>query len=173
MKNTNMKNGLHTLFLDELADMYSAEQQLTKALPKLARAAHSDQLREAFESHLEETENHVNRLKKVFESLNETPKGKKCKGIEGIIEEGKEILGEHEKGEELDAALIAAAQKAEHYEIASYGCLCTWADQMGHARAHELLGENLTEEKTADEKLTEIAMSRANAEAEQPRRAAM
>jgi ferritin-like metal-binding protein YciE len=165
-----MKNGLHELFLDELADMYSAEQQLTKALPKLAKAAQSDELREAFEMHLEETENHVSRLEQVFESLDETPKKKKCKGIEGILDEGKEIMTEHKKGEELDAALISAAQKTEHYEIASYGCLCTWAEQMGHDRALNLLKENLNEEKAADEKLTEIAKSSANLEAEHAER---
>lgn len=165
-----MKNGLHELFLDELADMYSAEQQLTKALPKLAKAAQSDELREAFEMHLEETENHVSRLEQVFESLNETPKKKKCKGIEGILGEGKEIMSEHKQSEELDAALISAAQKTEHYEIASYGCLCTWAEQMGHDTALNLLKENLTEEKAADEKLTEIAKSSANLEAEHAER---
>jgi ferritin-like metal-binding protein YciE len=165
-----MKNGLHELFLDELADMYSAEQQLTKALPKLAKAAHSEELREAFEMHLEETENHVSRLEQVFESLDETPKKMKCKGIEGILDEGKEIMAQHKSSEELDAALISAAQKTEHYEIASYGCLCTWAEQMGHNQAFNLLKENLVEEKAADEKLTEIAKSSANVEAEHAER---
>ena len=165
-----MKNGLHELFLDELADIYGAEQQLTKALPKLAKAAQSDELREAFEMHLEETQNHVSRLEQVFESLDETPKKKKCKGIEGILGEGKDVMAEHKKSEELDAALISAAQKTEHYEIASYGCLCTWAEQMGHDRALNLLKENLMEEKAADEKLTEIAKSSANLEAEHAER---
>jgi ferritin-like metal-binding protein YciE len=161
-----MKNGLHELFLEELADMYSAEQQLMKALPKLAKAAQSDELREAFEAHLEETETHISRLEQAFESLDQTPKKKKCKGIEGILDEGKEMMSGHKKSAELDAALISAAQKSEHYEIASYGCLCTWAEQMGHATALELLKENLGEEKEADEKLTEIAKSIANLEAE-------
>jgi ferritin-like metal-binding protein YciE len=161
-----MNNKLHELFLDELADIYHAEHQLTKALPKLAKAAHSDRLRDALESHRDETEKHVSRLEQVFATLDESPKRKKCKGIEGILEEGKEIMSEHRKSEELDAALIAAAQKTEHYEIASYGCLCTWAAQMGHEEAHGLLSETLAEEKAADEKLTEIAKSSANLTAE-------
>src|SRR5512142_586492 len=111
-----MKNGLHELFLDELADMYNAEQQLTKALPKMAKAAQNEELREAIEEHLEQTETHVSRLNQVFESLDESPKRKKCKGMEGIIDEGKEVMSEHKKGEEIDAALISAAQRVEHYE---------------------------------------------------------
>ena len=157
-----MKNGLHELFLEELADVYNAEQQLTKALPKLAKAAQNEDLREAFESHLEETENHVSRLEQVFESLDESPKRKKCKGMEGIIKEGQEVLSEHKQSDELDAALIAAAQKTEHYEIATYGCLCTWAQEMGHDKAVDLLKETLEEEKAADVKLTGIAKSSSN-----------
>ncbi len=162
-----MKNGLHELFLEELADVYNAEQQLTKALPKLAKAAHNDQLKEALESHLEETENQVSRLEQVFESLGESPKRKKCKGMEGIIKEGQEVMSEHRDSSELDAALISAAQKTEHYEIATYGCLCTWAEEMGHDKALDLLQETLREEKAADEKLTGIAKSTANPEAEE------
>ena len=162
-----MNNGLHVLFLDELADIYNAEQQLVKALPKLAKAAQNESLREAFESHLAETENHVNRLERVFESLDESPKRKKCKAMEGLLEEGKEVMTDHKGSEELDAALICAAQKTEHYEIASYGCLCTWAEQMGHKEALNLLRQNIEEEKAADEKLTEIAEATANAEAEE------
>jgi ferritin-like metal-binding protein YciE len=161
-----MDNELHKLFLDELADMLHAEKQLTKALPKLAEAAESNELREAFEAHLEETETHITRLEQVFESLGETPKAKKCPAMEGIIKEGKEVLDEYEDSAALDAAIIAAAQKAEHYEIASYGCLCTWAESMGHDDALELLQQTLDEEKAADEKLTVIATSWANAEAE-------
>ena len=161
-----MKNGLHALFLEELADVYNAEQQLTKALPKMAKAAHDEKLRQAIEEHLEETENQVSRLDQVFESLDESPKRKKCKGMEGIIDEGNEILTEHKKGEELDAGLISAAQRVEHYEIAAYGCLCTWAEQMGHDEALKLLKETLSEEKAADEKLTELAKSSANVHAE-------
>jgi ferritin-like metal-binding protein YciE len=163
---TFMKNGLHELFMDELADMYDAEQQLIKALPKLVKAAQNDELRDAFEMHLKETENHVNRLEKVFELLDQSPKRKKCEGMKGVVDEGKEMLDEHKGSEESDAALICAAQKTEHYEIASYGCLCTWAEQMGHDEALDLLKENLAEEKAADEKLTEIAKSSANPAAE-------
>ena len=161
-----MKNGLHKLFLNELMDMYHAEQQLVKALPKLAKKAGAQELREAFEAHLRETENHVARLEHVFDSLGESPKKKRCKGMEGIIEEGKEMLEDHLDSEALDAALVAAAQKAEHYEIASYGCLCTWAKLMDHQQALGLLKENLSEEKDADQKLTEIAESIANLEAQ-------
>jgi ferritin-like metal-binding protein YciE len=162
---TVMNNGLHELFLEELADMYDAEQQLVKALPKLAKAAKGSQLRKAFESHLKETENHVERLKEVFESLDEKPKKKACKGLSGIIKEGEEMLEDHKGAEEGDAALICAAQKAEHYEIASYGCLSAWAEQMGHEEAVDILEEILAEEKEADEKLTQIAKSSANPQA--------
>ena len=157
-----MKNGLHALFMEELADMYDAEQQLLKALPALAKSAQKGELKKAFEAHLKETENHVSRLEKVFESLDAKPKKKACKGVQGIIKEGKEAIEEHEGSEEGDAALICAAQKTEHYEIATYGCLCAWADQMGHEKALDLLEENLAEEKAADEKLTKIAKSSAN-----------
>ena len=162
-----MNNGLHRLFLEELADIYHAERQLVKALPKLARSAEHEDLREAFESHCRQTENHVSRVEQVFESLGESPRRRRCKGMAGVIDEGKETLDENKGSEALDAALIAAAQKAEHYEIASYGCLCTWAELMGHQQALRLLQENLAEEKEADEKLTEIARSTANVDAQQ------
>jgi ferritin-like metal-binding protein YciE len=162
-----MKNGLHALFLEELADVYNAEQQLTKALPQLAKAAQNDQLRHAFESHLEETETHVSRLEQIFESLEESPKKRKCKGMEGIIKEGKDVMSEHKQSSETDAALISAAQKTEHYEIATYGCLCTWAEEMGHDKALDLLKETLNEEKAADEKLTGIARASSNSSAEE------
>jgi ferritin-like metal-binding protein YciE len=162
-----MSNDLHELFLDELADIYNAEQQLTKALPKLAKTAKNDELREAFEQHLEETENHVSRLDRIFESLGETMKRKKCKGMEGLIEEGEEVISEHKNTDALDAGLIISAQKVEHYEIAAYGSLCSWAEQMGHNDALELLRQTLAEEKAADEKLTGIAESVANTQAEQ------
>jgi len=162
-----MNNDLHELFLDELADVYNAEQQLTKALPKLAKTAKNDQLREAFEQHLQETENHVSRLDQVFESLGESMKKKKCKGMEGLIEEGEEVVSEQKNSNALDAGLIISAQKVEHYEIAAYGSLCSWAEQMGHNDALELLRQTLEEEKAADEKLTEIAESAANTQAEQ------
>ena len=161
-----MKNGLHELFLAELCDIYDAEQQLVKTLPKLAKAAHNAELREAIESHLDETKNQITRLEEVFQSLDKSPKRKKCKAMAGLIEEGKEVLSDHKDGDELDAAVICAAQKTEHYEIASYGCLCTWAEQMGHREALSLLKENLAEEKEADVTLTEIARASANLEAE-------
>jgi ferritin-like metal-binding protein YciE len=162
-----MSNDLHELFLDELADIYNAEQQLTKALPKLAKTAKNDELREAFEQHLEETENHVSRLDQVFESLGESMKRKKCKGMEGLIEEGEEVISDQKNSDALDAGLIISAQKVEHYEIAAYGSLCSWAEQMGHNDALELLRQTLEEEKAADEKLTGIAESVANTQAEQ------
>jgi ferritin-like metal-binding protein YciE len=157
-----MNNGLHELFLEELADMYDAEQQLVKALPKLAKSAKRSELKSAFESHLEETENHVKRLEEVFKSVDAKPKKKACKGLSGILKEGEEMLEEHKGSEEGDAALICAAQKTEHYEIASYGCLSAWAEQMGHEEAVEILDEILAEEKAADEKLTQIATASAN-----------
>ena len=158
---------LHELFLDALADIYNAEQQLTKALPKLAKAAEADELREAFETHLQETEGQISRLEQVAEVLGESLKRKTCKGMKGLIEEGNEMMTEKKGSSALDAALIDAAQKVEHYEIASYGTLCAWAKQMGHNEALELLHETLEEERTTDEKLTQLAESRANVEAEQ------
>jgi ferritin-like metal-binding protein YciE len=162
-----MDNDLHQLFLDELADIYNSEQQLTKALPKMAKTAKNDELREAFQQHLEETENHISRLEQVFESLGESMKRKKCKGMEGLVEEGEEVISEHKNTTALDAGLIISAQKVEHYEIAAYGSLCSWAEQMGHDDALDLLKETLDEEKMADEKLTEIAENIANTQAEQ------
>lgn len=166
-ESNNMNNDLHELFLDELADVYNAEQQLTKALPKLAKTAKNNELREAFQQHLEETENHITRLDQVFESLSESMKRKKCKGMEGLIEEGEEVISEQKNSNALDAGLIISAQKVEHYEIAAYGSLCSWAEQMGHNDALELLRETLEEEKAADEKLTEIAETVANTQAEE------
>jgi ferritin-like metal-binding protein YciE len=162
-----MNNDLHELFLSELADIYNAEQQLTKALPKMAKAAKNDELREAFQEHLEQTENHISRLDQVFESLGESMKRKKCKGMEGLIEEGEEVISEQKDSNALDAGLIISAQKAEHYEIAAYGSLCSWAEQMSHNDALELLKETLEEVKTTDEKLTELAESLANVQAEE------
>ena len=161
-----MSNELHELFLDELADIYNAEQQLTKALPKLAKAAKSSELRQAFEAHFEETRNHIQRLEQVAESVGGSIKRKKCQGMEGLIEEGEEMLEEKEDSDALDAALILAAQKVEHYEIAAYGGLRAWAEQMGHSEAIDLLQETLEEEKSADQKLNQIAESSANLEAE-------
>jgi ferritin-like metal-binding protein YciE len=161
-----MDNDLHELFLDELADVYNAEQQLIKALPKMAKNAGSDELREALESHLEETREHASRLEEVAKSLDESLKRKTCAAMKGLIEEANDILSEQKNSSALDAAIIAAGQKVEHYEIASYGTLVTWAEQMGHEDAVNLLQETLDEEKEADKKLTSIAESSANQKAQ-------
>jgi ferritin-like metal-binding protein YciE len=158
-------NNLNEIFLEELADIYDAEKQLIKALPKLAKSATSSELREAFESHLEETETHVERLDKVFELLDEKPKRKTCAAMKGLIEEGEEITKEKEKNATKDAGLICAAQKVEHYEIAAYGCLCAWAQTLEENDALELLQQNMEEEEAADEKLTEVAETSVNQEA--------
>jgi ferritin-like metal-binding protein YciE len=156
---------LHDAFLDELRDSYDAEKQLIKALPKMARAAENDTLRTAFQTHLKETQGHAQRLEQVFQSLGEKPRGKHCDGMEGIIEEGKSILEEDLEGTALDACLIAAAQRAEHYEMAAYGTLVAWAKAMGHNEAVGLLESILEEEKATDEKLTQIAESGVNEDA--------
>jgi ferritin-like metal-binding protein YciE len=153
-------SALRETFLDELADVFDAEKQLLKALPKMAKAAQHEELREAFESHLEETQGHVERLEQVFEIFGEPAKGKKCKAMQGLVEEGSELIEE----EEGDAALICAAQKVEHYEIASYGTLATWARLLQQEDAADLLEETLEEEKAADEKLTGLAENNINAE---------
>jgi ferritin-like metal-binding protein YciE len=158
---------LHDAFLDELRDAYDAEKQLIKALPKMAKAAESDELRTAFETHLEETQGHAERLEQVFASLEEKVRGKHCDGMAGIIEEGRSVMGEEFEGTTLDACLIAAAQRAEHYEMAAYGTLVSWAKAMGHQEAAGLLEEILEEEKATDEKLTQIAESGINQEAAQ------
>jgi ferritin-like metal-binding protein YciE len=159
------QKSLHDMFIDELRDAYDAEKQLTKALPKLARAAVSDELRGAFESHLKETQGHVTRLEQVFASLEEKPRGKHCDGIAGIIEEGKSVMEEDIQESAIDACLIAAGQRAEHYEIAAYGSLVAWARAMDHTEAADLLEETLEEEKAADEKLTTLAEGGINEEA--------
>jgi ferritin-like metal-binding protein YciE len=147
----------HDAFIDELRDTYDAERQLTKALAKLAKAATSPDLREAFETHLEETKGQIERLEEVFEGLEEKVRGKHCEGIAGIIEEGKALMEEDFDDATLDAGLIAAGQRAEHYEIAAYGTLVAWAKTMGHTDAAALLQENLDEEKAANAKLSELA----------------
>ena len=156
---------LHDAFIDELRDTYDAEKQLTKALPKLAKAATSPELRSAFETHLEETRGHIERLEQVFESIDEKPRGKHCDGIAGIIEEGKSIMGEEFDEATMDACLIAAGQRAEHYEMAAYGTLVAWARGMGHEEAANLLQETLDEEKATDEKLSALAEGGINQEA--------
>ena len=148
---------LQELFVEELRDVYDAEKQLTKALPKMAKAVESDELRTAFEEHLDITRMQVNRLEEVFKSLGLAARGKTCDGMKGLIEEGSGHIEELEEGATLDAALIGAAQKVEHYEIATYGTLAKWADLLGHQDAKDLLGQTLEEEKEADEKLTGIA----------------
>jgi ferritin-like metal-binding protein YciE len=148
---------LHDAFLDELRDAYDAEKQLTNALPKMAAAASATALRTAFTDHLEETKGHVTRLEQVFGSLGEKPRGKHCDGVAGIIEEGKAIMEMPLDADAMDAALIAGAQRAEHYEMAAYGTLVAWARAMGHREASGLLQQTLDEEKAADEKLTAIA----------------
>jgi ferritin-like metal-binding protein YciE len=153
---------LHDAFIDELRDTYDAEKQLTKALPKLAKAATNPQLRQAFEAHLEETRGQIERLDQVFESLDEKPRGKHCDGMAGIIEEGKSIMGEEFDDDTMDACLIAAGQRAEHYEMAAYGTLIAWAEAMGHTEALRLLQQNLNEEKAADKKLSGLAESGIN-----------
>jgi ferritin-like metal-binding protein YciE len=148
---------LHAAFIDELRDTYDAEKQLIKALPKMARAASSDALRDAFESHLEETRGQVDRLEQVFASLDEKVRGKHCDGIAGIIEEGQAILEDEFEDDTMDACLIAAGQRAEHYEMAAYGTLVAWAQALGHSEAADLLEQTLDEEKAADEKLSGLA----------------
>jgi ferritin-like metal-binding protein YciE len=153
---------MQDLLKNELRDLYSAERQLIKALPRLAKAATSDTLREAFENHLEETRGHAERLEEICAQLGIRPGGKKCKGMEGLIEEGKEILEEDAEDAVRDAALIAAAQKVEHYEMAGYGCAITYAEMLGEEDAVEMLKEILEEEKAADENLTGIAEGEVN-----------
>jgi ferritin-like metal-binding protein YciE len=165
LEGQRMNSDLHQLFLDELADLLNAETQLTKALPRIARAAQSEELREAITSHLEETEGQVERLKRVFESVDGKVTSKTCKAMKGLLEEGAELIEELEAKSSLDAGIIAAAQKVEHYEIASYGSVRAWAEEMGHSEAVELLTETLEEEAAADQKLTEIAQSIANEKA--------
>ncbi len=148
---------LHDAFIEELRDTYNAEKQLTKALPRLAKAAVSPQLRRAFEAHLAETQKQITRLEQVFGSIGEKPRGKHCDGIAGIIEEGKAIMKEDMDDATMDACLIAAGQRAEHYEMAAYGTLVAWAEVMGHEDAARLLQQTLDEEKAADKKLSALA----------------
>lgn len=150
----------HELFLDELRDLYSAEKQITKALPKLIRAASNAELGRALRSHLDETHAQIERLERVFDDLDESPNGKKCKGMAGLLEEGDEHVKEVPPGARRDAVIIAGAQRVEHYEISGYGTARAWAEQMKHDLAVTLLGQTLDEEAAADEKLTKIALGR-------------
>ncbi len=159
-------NALHDLFVNELRDVYDAEKQIVKALPRVARSASSEDLRNALEEHLEETRGQVERLEQVFEQLEMRPRGKHCTGMEGILEEGKELIETGTKGDVLDAGLIAAAQRVEHYEISVYGTLASWARQLGHSDMARLLEETLEEEKNADQKLSALAESSTNPSAQ-------
>jgi ferritin-like metal-binding protein YciE len=152
-----LENRLRHLYIDELKDLYSAENQLVKALPKMAKAATSPDLKAGFEEHLEQTRGHVARLETIFKGLDESPKGKKCKGMEGLITEGSEMIDEDPEPEELDAGLISAAQRVEHYEMAGYGCVATYANLLGEDEAVRLLRETLDEEKETDKKLTKLS----------------
>src|SRR3569623_162368 len=154
---------LEDLFIHELKDIYNAKKQILKALPKMAKAASSRKLRDGFQKHLKQTEGHVKRLEQVFEGLGKTPRGTKCLAMEGIIEEGKEVMKEDFEDESvMDAALIAAAQRVEHYEIAAYGTVRSMAALLGHNEAEELLQQTLDEEKETDQKLSELAESEIN-----------
>ena len=158
-------NSLHDLYVVELKDLYNGEQQIIKALPKMAEAASSSELRTAFEHHLEQTREHLRRLEQIFQNLDESPKGQTCVGLEGIIEEGEDLMDEDAPETVCDAALIASAQRVEHYEIAGYGTVRTYARQLGYNDAAELLQRTLDEEGETDKKLTTIAESRVNVEA--------
>ena len=160
-----MEGGLHEAFVDELRDTYDAEKQLLKALPRMAKAASSEQLRTAFLDHAEETRGQVARLEQVFASVGEKARGKHCDGIAGIIEEGRAVMEEELDPATLDACLIASAQRSEHYEMAAYGTLAAWAKVMGHSEAAELLNATLEEEKATDEKLNELAEGGINQQA--------
>ena len=156
---------LNDLFLDTLKDMYFAEKHILKALPKMAKAAHSSQLRAAFEKHEGETEDHVKRLEKIFDLMDKPARGKTCEAIQGILDEGKEIMDEYKGTEALDAGMLAAAQAVEHYEIARYGTMKAWATKLGMKEAVRLLDETLQEEHKTDEALTSLALADVNSEA--------
>jgi len=150
-------NTLEDLFFHELQDLYDAENQIAKSLPKMAKSASSPELKRAFENHAEETKTQIERLTQIFELLGKPAKGKKCEAMKGLLAEGQELMSENAEPEVLDAGLIASAQKVEHYEIAGYGTVRTWAQVLGHPEAAELLDQTLDEESAADEKLTGIA----------------
>jgi ferritin-like metal-binding protein YciE len=155
-------NSLQDLMVEELRDMYHAENQLVKALPKMAEAASTPALKQAFEHHLEQTENQVNRIEEIFEQLGGDPKGKRCKGMEGIITEGAEVIDQEGPDAVIDAALIAAAQRVEHYEIAAYGCILSYANLLGLGDVAKLVEQSLEEEEAADQLLSELAETEVN-----------
>ncbi len=154
--------GLNELFEDTLRDVYYAEKQIYKALPKMIKAATHAELKAGFEKHREETQGQIERLEKVFEMIEQPARGKKCPAIDGILEEGSELIEEHDRGPGLDAALAGAAQAVEHYEIARYGTMCCWAEALGMNDVSEILGETLNEEETTDETLSKLAISTLN-----------
>ncbi len=164
-KSATPKNGLQQMFEDQLKDIYWAEKALTKALPKMISKATSQELIDALTEHLEITEDQVTRVEEVFSAIGKKPEAKKCEAMEGLIKEGTEIMESAEEGSALDAGIICAAQKVEHYEIATYGTLVAWAQQLGLQEAADLLEETLNEEKEADTTLTEVAESCINADA--------
>lgn len=155
-------DSLEKLFLEELKDVYNAEKQILRALPRMAKAAESPQLAQAFTQHLGETKGQVQRLERIFKELGQTARGKKCKGMEGLLEEGKEVLEEEGEPAVIDAALIASAQRVEHYEIAAYGCLRAYASLLGYSEAERLLQQTLKEEEAADQKLSRLSESGIN-----------
>jgi ferritin-like metal-binding protein YciE len=155
-------DSLEKLFIEELKDVYNAEKQILRALPRMAKAAESPDLAQAFTKHLRETEGQVQRLERIFKELGQAARGKKCKGMEGLLEEGKEVLEEEGEPAVIDAALIASAQRVEHYEIAAYGCLRTYAELLGYTQAEQLLQQTLDEEEAADKKLTQLGESGIN-----------
>jgi ferritin-like metal-binding protein YciE len=157
---------LQDLYIHELKDIYNAEKQITKALPKLIKKAKSPELKQSFEEHLQQTEGQINRLEEIFQRLDESTTGPKCQGMEGLLKEGDELLKEDATPEVLDAGIIVAAQKVEHYEIAAYGSLCTFAESLGFDEDLELLKQTIEEEKMADEKLTELAEAGVNEESQ-------
>jgi ferritin-like metal-binding protein YciE len=159
-------NTLEDLYVDLLKDLYSAEKQLVRALPKMAKNAQSSDLQRAFQEHLKQTERQAERIERIFTEMGGSPRGKKCVGMEGLIEEGNELLQEKAEPEVLDAGLIAAAQKVEHYEISGYGTARAWAERLGYDKAARLLQETLDEESMANEKLNQIAESHVNMEAQ-------
>lgn len=159
------QKALKELFHDTLKDIYFAENKILKTLPKMAKAANTGELKSAFQEHEQQTREHVRRLDRVFKIIGEKPKGKTCEAINGITDEGAEVMKEYKKSPALDAGLLAAAQAVEHYEISRYGTLKTWAEELGHSEAVELLDQTLSEEKETDKKLTAIAETTVNAEA--------
>jgi ferritin-like metal-binding protein YciE len=159
-------NSLDDLLVHELQDIYNAESQIVKALPKMVKAATSPELQTAFEEHLEQTEGQIERLEKVFKLLGVPAKGRKCDGMAGLLLEGSKMMEEDAEPSVMDAALIAAAQKVEHYEIAAYGCVATYAEMLGYEQVHKLLGQTLTEEEDTDERLSALAETLINVEAE-------